>query len=159
MKPILVRSLACIFSGHWVGVWIYVTKCFFFERLAEWQQSGCQVTMVAAKAATSGFRRRCVLAPLYTANPPHLHWFLWQSQSLSDPCPMFIPNILPLPLDEFIQLCMAVVMHSHQAALHRLQTARRCCLGREVWLVVAQETTQKNTLSEATLDPLWLLLS
>ena len=159
MKPILVKSLTYNFSGHSVGVWIYVTWFFFFERLADWQHSGCQVTMVAAVAATSGFRRRSVFSPLYTAKPPHRHWFLWQNQSLSDPCPMFIPNILPLPLYEFIQLCMAVITHSTQAALHRLQTARRCCLGREVWLVVAQETTQKNTLSEATLDPLWLLLS
>ena len=70
MKPILVKSLAYIFSGHSVGVWIYVTKCLFFERLAEWQQSGRQVTMVAAKAATSSFRQRCVRWPHFTLQNP-----------------------------------------------------------------------------------------
>ena len=55
----------------------------------------------------------------------------------------------------FINICfVAVVMHSHQAALHRLQATRLHCLG-ESWQLVQES----ENIAEATLDPLWLLLS
>ena len=42
MKPILVKSLTYNFSGHSVGVWIYVPWFFFFERLVSGSRVGAK---------------------------------------------------------------------------------------------------------------------
>ena len=80
---------------------------FIFERLAEWQQSGRQVTMVAVAATSSGFRRRCVCWPHFTQQkPPSPALILVAKPKFIGPPPNVYPKyLLPLPLDEFIQLC------------------------------------------------------
>ena len=91
MKPVLVQSFT--FSQDTVGVRIFVTKCFF-ERLSEWQ-SVEQVTMVAGSGQQWLSPPLCC-PQLLTAEPPHLHWFVYGKASVHIGLTQyFVPNILP----------------------------------------------------------------
>ena len=160
MKPILVKSLAYIFSGHSVGVWIYVTKCLFFERLAEWQQSGRQVTMVAV-AATSGFRQRCVCWPHFTPQKPPSPALIpvAEPKFIAPPPNVYPKYLLPLPLSSsnFVHGCCHAFTPGRVASI---ANSKALLLGgNSDWWWCCKKQHKTTHCQRQHLDPLWLLLS
>ena len=148
MKP---RTIPYIFSWHSAGVWIYVTKWFWkWVTVAEWAPSdhGCVHQWLSPALCCP---------QLYTAaEPPPL--------TCIDSCgkastKYSIPNSHPdfTKLVFCIQICITtVVMHSHQATLHRLQTKGHC-LG-EFWccyIVRARNNTKQN-IARGNIGPILL---
>ena len=112
--------------------------------MSEWAASdhGCSA------AGTSSFRQqRCVVLPPLTPQNSSPCFGSQGNATVHGPLSYILSQIFfqTVLSHLFINICfVAVVMHSHQAALHRLQTTRLHCLGNPGSLCKRQQKTENR---------------